>query len=82
MNPHNRFMEVLPPSKLFWRSCCMVGNLSRRSRGLARGGLYTILLTWLTARLSVTMLERTMRRKADEEYMRKTSAFFPWFPEA
>jgi steroid 5-alpha reductase family enzyme len=54
---------------------------------LAAGAWWTIfspiLMTWLLLRVSgVAMLERTMRLKPGfEEYMRKTSAFFPWFPK-
>jgi steroid 5-alpha reductase family enzyme len=42
-----------------------------------------ILMTWLLLRVSgIAMLERTMRLKPGyEEYTRKTSAFFPWFPK-
>jgi steroid 5-alpha reductase family enzyme len=41
------------------------------------------LITWLLLRVSgVAMLERTMSLKPGyEEYMRKTSAFFPRFPK-
>jgi steroid 5-alpha reductase family enzyme len=42
-----------------------------------------ILMTWLLIRVSgVAMLERTMKHKPGyENYMRKTNAFFPWFPK-
>lgn len=52
---------------------------------LAAGAWWTvfspILMTWLLLRVSgVAMLERTMQSKPGyEEYMKKTSAFFPWF---
>jgi steroid 5-alpha reductase family enzyme len=55
---------------------------------LAAGAWWTIvspiLMTWLLVRVSgVTMLERTMKLKPGyEEYTRKTSAFFPWFPRS
>ena len=55
---------------------------------LAAGAWWTIfspiLMTWLLVRVSgVAMLERTMRNKPSyEEYMKKTSAFFPWLPKA
>ncbi len=55
---------------------------------LAAGAWWTIfspiLITWLLLRVSgVAMLEQTMRSKPGyEEYMWKTSAFFPWFPKA
>lgn len=54
---------------------------------LASGAWWTIfspiLMTWLLLRVSgVAMLERTMSLKPGyEQYMRKTSAFFPWFPK-
>ncbi|MCC6299794.1 MAG: DUF1295 domain-containing protein [Anaerolineales bacterium] len=54
---------------------------------LAAGAGWTIfspiLMTWLLLRVSgVAMLERTMSLKPGyEEYMRKTSAFFPWLPK-
>lgn len=54
---------------------------------LAAGAWWTIfspvLMTRLLLRVSgVAMLERTMQNKPGyEEYMRKTSAFFPWFPK-
>jgi len=43
-----------------------------------------ILMTWLLLRVSgVAMLERTMSlRPGYEEYMKKTSAFFPWLPKS
>ena len=42
-----------------------------------------IIMTWLLLRVSgVAMLERTMKLKPGyEEYMKNTSAFFPWFPK-
>jgi steroid 5-alpha reductase family enzyme len=42
-----------------------------------------ILMTWLLLKVSgVAMLERTMKLKPGyEDYMRKTNAFFPWFPK-
>ena len=42
-----------------------------------------IIMTWLLLRVSgVAMLERTMKLKPGyEEYMKSTSAFFPWFPK-
>ncbi|MEW6084390.1 MAG: DUF1295 domain-containing protein [Chloroflexota bacterium] len=52
---------------------------------LAAGAWWTIfspiLMTWLLLRVSgVAMLERTMQSKPGyEEYMKNTSAFFPWF---
>lgn len=55
---------------------------------LAAGRWWTIfspiLMTWLLLRVSgVAMLERTMTAKPGyEEYVRKTSAFIPWFPKA
>lgn len=55
---------------------------------LAAGAWWTvfspILMTWLLLRVSgVSMLERRMRLKPGyEEYMRKTSAFLPWFPKS
>lgn len=55
---------------------------------LAVGAWWTIfspiLITWLLLRVSgVAMLERTMRNKPGyEDYMRKTSVFFPWLPKA
>jgi steroid 5-alpha reductase family enzyme len=54
---------------------------------LAAGAWWTIfspiVMTWLLMNVSgVTMLERTMSFKPGyEEYTRKTSAFFPWFPK-
>ncbi|MCC6500396.1 MAG: DUF1295 domain-containing protein [Anaerolineales bacterium] len=54
---------------------------------LAAGAWWTvfspILMTWLLLRVSgVAMLERTLRLKPGyQEYMRKTSAFFPWLPK-
>jgi steroid 5-alpha reductase family enzyme len=54
---------------------------------LACGGWWTIFspitMTYLLLKVSgVAMLERTMKVKPGyEEYMRKTSAFFPWFPK-
>jgi steroid 5-alpha reductase family enzyme len=54
---------------------------------LAAGAWWTIfspiLMTWLLLRVSgVALLERTMKQKPGyEEYMRKTSAFIPWFPK-
>ena len=54
---------------------------------LASGSWWTIfspiLMTYLLVKVSgVAMLERTMQLKPGyEEYMRKTSAFFPWFPK-
>lgn len=54
---------------------------------LAVGAWWTILspimMTWLLLRVSgVAMLERTMQSKPGyEEYTRRTSAFFPWFPK-
>jgi steroid 5-alpha reductase family enzyme len=53
---------------------------------LATGAWWTIvspiLMTWLLVRVSgVAMLERTMKHKPGyEEYIQKTSPFFPWFP--
>jgi steroid 5-alpha reductase family enzyme len=53
---------------------------------LAAGRWWTIfspiLMTYLLIKISgVAMLERTMKQKPGyQEYMRKTSAFFPWFP--
>ena len=43
-----------------------------------------LLMTYLLLKVSgVAMLERTMRQKPDfEEYKRRTSAFFPWFPKS
>lgn len=55
---------------------------------LASGSWWTIfspiLMTWLLMKVSgVAMLERTMSAKPGyEEYMQKTSAFFPWFPKS
>jgi len=55
---------------------------------LATGGWWTafspILMTWLLIRVSgVVMLERTMKLiPGYEDYMRRTSAFFPWFPKS
>ena len=54
---------------------------------LAAGRWWTIfsplLITYLLLNVSgVAMLERTMRQKPGyEEYMRRTSAFFPWLPK-
>ena len=54
---------------------------------LASGSWWTvfspIIMTWLLLRVSgVAMLERTMKVKPGyEEYMKNTSAFFPWFPK-
>jgi steroid 5-alpha reductase family enzyme len=54
---------------------------------LAAGAWWTIfspiVMTWLLMNVSgVAMLERTMSLKPGyEEYTRKTSAFFPWFPK-
>ena len=54
---------------------------------LASGSWWTvfspIIMTWLLLRVSgVAMLERTMKVKSGyEEYMKNTSAFFPWFPK-
>lgn len=54
---------------------------------LAAGQWWTIfspiLMTWLLLQISgVAMLERSMKAKPGyEEYMRKTSAFIPWFPK-
>jgi steroid 5-alpha reductase family enzyme len=54
---------------------------------LASGSWWTIfspiLMTYLLVKVSgVALLERTMKTKPGyEEYMRKTSAFFPWFPK-
>lgn len=53
---------------------------------LAAGGWWTIfspiLMTYLLLKVSgVAMLEQTMKTKPGyEEYMVRTSAFFPWFP--
>ena len=43
-----------------------------------------IVMTYLLVKVSgVAMLERTMNSKPGyEEYMRKTNAFFPWFPRS
>lgn len=55
---------------------------------LAAGQWWTIfsplLMTWLLLRISgVAILERTMKVKPGyEEYMRRTSAFIPWFSKA
>ncbi len=55
---------------------------------LAAGYGWTIyaptLMTWLLMRVSgVALLERTMKAKPGyEEYMQRTSAFFPWFPKS
>jgi len=55
---------------------------------LASGYWWTIfspiLITWLLLRVSgVAMLERTMALKPGyEDYTRKVSAFFPWFPKS
>ena len=55
---------------------------------LAAGRWWTmfspVLMTYLLLKVSgVAMLERTMRQKPDfEEYKRRTSAFFPWFPKS
>lgn len=55
---------------------------------LAAGQWWTIfspiLMTWLLLRVSgIAMLERTMSlRPGYEEYMKKTSAFFPWLPKS
>jgi steroid 5-alpha reductase family enzyme len=54
---------------------------------LASGGWWTIfsplLMTFLLVRVSgVAMLEKTMNAKPGyEEYMKRTNAFFPWFPK-
>jgi steroid 5-alpha reductase family enzyme len=42
-----------------------------------------ILMTYLLVKVSgVAMLERTLKLKPGyEDYMRKTSAFIPWFPK-
>jgi steroid 5-alpha reductase family enzyme len=54
---------------------------------LASGSWWTIfspvIMTYLLLKVSgVAMLERTMKVKPGyEDYMRKTSAFFPWFPK-
>jgi len=54
---------------------------------LASGSWWTIfspiLMTYLLMKVSgVAMLEQTMKVKPGyEEYMRKTNAFFPWFPK-
>lgn len=42
-----------------------------------------IIMTWLLVRVSgVPMLERSMKLKPGyEDYMRRTSAFIPWFPK-
>ena len=54
---------------------------------LASGSWWTIfspiLMTYLLMKVSgVAMLERTMKIKPGyEEYMKKTNAFFPWFPK-
>ena len=55
---------------------------------LASGSWWTIfspiLMTYLLLKVSgVAMLERTMKHKPGyEEYIRRTSAFFPWFPKS
>lgn len=55
---------------------------------LASGSWWTvfspIVMTYLLVKVSgVAMLERTMKQKPGyEEYMRKTSAFFPWLPKS
>jgi steroid 5-alpha reductase family enzyme len=55
---------------------------------LAAGYGWTVfsptLMTWLLVRVSgVAMLERTLQHKPGyAEYMRKTSAFIPWFPKS
>lgn len=54
---------------------------------LSAGAWWTIfspiIMTYLLLRVSgVAMLEKTMKGKVGyEEYMRKTSAFFPWLPK-
>lgn len=54
---------------------------------LASGSWWTvfspILMTYLLMKVSgVAMLERTLKLKPGyEDYMRRTSAFFPWFPK-
>lgn len=43
-----------------------------------------VLMTWLIIKISgVSMLERTLKNTKPQykEYIEKTSAFFPWFPE-
>jgi steroid 5-alpha reductase family enzyme len=55
---------------------------------LASGSWWTIfspiIMTYLLLKVSgVAMLERTMKSKPGyEQYMRRTSAFFPWFPKS
>jgi steroid 5-alpha reductase family enzyme len=46
--------------------------------------LSSVLMTWLIIKVSgVSMLERTMKntKPGFEEYVKKTSAFIPWFPK-
>ncbi|MBK6284433.1 MAG: DUF1295 domain-containing protein [Draconibacterium sp.] len=46
--------------------------------------LSAVLMNWLLIKVSgVSMLERTLRntKPGFEEYMKRTSAFFPWFPK-
>jgi steroid 5-alpha reductase family enzyme len=41
-------------------------------------------MTWLIIKVSgVSMLERTMKntKPGFEDYVKKTNAFFPWFPK-
>jgi len=46
--------------------------------------LSSLLMTWLIIKISgVSMLERTMKntKPGFEEYVKRTNAFFPWFPK-
>jgi len=46
--------------------------------------LSSLLMTWLIIKVSgVSMLERTMKntKPGFEDYVKKTNAFFPWFPK-
>jgi steroid 5-alpha reductase family enzyme len=52
---------------------------------LGSNALVAILMTWLLLKVSgIAMLEPALaeRRPGYAEYVRKTSAFIPWFPRA
>ena len=55
------------------------------SWSMTQGAMTKLLLTWLLTRLSgVPMLEHALkkRRPGYEDYIRRTSSFFPWPPKA